>query len=124
MVSPVEQQVFSQNEGCTILFLSLICKIFKGSDVCDESIWPDIKLGDEVCGDCKILVDDMNTKYGTSAAYCQAVGRRCEPAWEEDGNSCRIKSTEDRSHNFGVYTSDAICECGDILSGIIITIYD
>merc|ERR1712165_413892 len=55
----------------------------------------------------------MDDKYGTCTAYCDAVGRTCVGAWEESGDTCSVKSTKDCSHNFGGYTSDAICECGD-----------
>ena len=37
----------------------------------------------------------------------------CTGAWEEKSDTCSEKSTEDCQHNFGAYTSDAICECGE-----------
>ena len=81
-------------------------------EVCDESTWPD-KDHDTVCDDCKVLVDNLDDKYGTCKAYCETVGRKCVGAWEESQDSCTILSTEDCSHNFGAYTSDAICECDE-----------
>jgi len=83
---------------------------------CDESTWPDKDNG-LVCGECKVLVDNMKDKYGTCTAYCNAVGRKCVGAWEESRDTCTVKSTEDCSHNFGAHTSDAICECGDQKGG-------
>ena len=84
---------------------------------CDESTWPDKDHG-LVCGECKVLVDNMDDKYGTCTAYCNAVGRKCVSAWEESQDSCTIVSTEDCSHNFD-YTDDAICECGDNLGRLL-----
>lgn len=77
-----------------------------------ETTWPDLDNTDSVCGECKVLVDKMNTKYSTCASYCSSIGRRCTGAWEEKRDSCTVERTEDCRHNFGAYTSDAICECG------------
>lgn len=82
------------------------------SEICDESWWPDLDH-DLVCGDCKVLVDDMKTDYFTCTNYCAAVGRLCTGAWEEEHDSCVVLSTETCQHNFGNYTNDAICECLD-----------
>ena len=35
-----------------------------------------------VCGECKVLVTSMRTKYKTCSAYCSTIGRRCTGAWE------------------------------------------
>jgi len=77
-----------------------------------ETTWPDLDNTDSVCGECKVLVDKMDTKYSTCASYCSSIGRRCTGAWEEKRDSCTVERTEDCRHNFGAYTSDAICECG------------
>ena len=77
----------------------------------DEDTWLDLDHG-LVCGDCKVLVANMTTKYSTCSSYCRAIGRTCTGAWEEEDEDCRVKSTEDCQHDFGNYTSDAICECG------------
>ena len=61
----------------------------------------------------------MDDKYGTCTAYCQAVGRKCVGAWEENRNTCIVESTEDCNNNFGAYTNDAICQCGDIKGDIL-----
>ena len=60
-----------------------------------------------------MLVTNMRTKYKTCSVYCITIGRRCTGAWEEKSDSCRVESTEDCQHNFGGYTSDALCECGE-----------
>ena len=78
----------------------------------NESTWPDLDH-DLVCGDCKVLVKKMDTKYYTCASYCNTIGRKCTGAWEESSDDCTVKSIEDCQHNFGYYTSDSICECGE-----------
>ena len=77
----------------------------------NELTWPDLDH-DLVCGDCKVLVDNMDTKYFTCDSYCSAIGRKCTGAWEESSDNCTVKSIEDCQHNFN-YTSDSICECGE-----------
>ena len=77
----------------------------------NESTWPDLDH-DLVCGDCKVLVKKMDTKYYTCASYCNTIRRKCTGAWEESSDECTEKSIEDCQHNFN-YTSDAICECGE-----------
>ena len=57
---------------------------------------------------------NMKTKYFTCTSYCSTIGRKCTGAWEEWSDTCRVKSTENCHHNFGIYTSDAICECGAV----------
>lgn len=78
---------------------------------CDEHSWPDVDHG-KVCGDCKVLVTHMDTIYSSCSNYCSSLGRGCVGAWEEDHDTCGILSTEDCNHDFGSYTSDAICQCG------------
>ena len=80
--------------------------------------WPDVDHN-LVCGDCKVLVYNMDTVYSTCDAYCANIGRSCTGAWEEVDETCSIKSTEHCNHDFGAYTSDAICECG-IDGGIVV----
>ena len=91
-----------------------VLKIASGSGCTNENTWTDVK-SNLVCGTCKVLVGNMNanSNYRTCSAYCTAIGRICTGAWEENNNDCTVKSTEDCQHNFGSYTSDAICECGD-----------
>jgi len=84
-----------------------------------ELTWPDL-ANSLVCGECKVLVDNMDTKYKTCSSYCSTIGRSCTGAWEEEDGSCTEK---DCHHNFGKYTSetgfvtpggsDAICKCGE-----------
>jgi uncharacterized protein YkwD len=80
---------------------------------CDESTWPDVDHG-LVCGECKVLVDKFNKKYKTCHGYCQAVGRQCTGAWDEDSDTCKEKSGE--TCDAELATSDAICECGATLT--------
>ena len=94
-----------------------------GTGCSNELTWPDLDHG-LVCGDCKVLVDNMDTKYFTCASYCSSIGRKCTGAWEESSGSCRVKSTEDCQHNFGDYTSDAICECGEEAGAVHIVRHD
>ena len=104
--------------------------------MCDESSWPDVDQN-TVCGDCKVnlffsglssgflrkyphfciqvLVTHMNSVYHSCSNYCSTLDRTCTGAWEEDHDSCGILSTEDCDHDFGSYTSDAICECGSLI---------
>ena len=82
------------------------------ADGCDEASWPDNDLGSEVCGRCKILVTKMDLYHRTCSNYCGLLGRECVGAWEEWDDTCAVRSVEDCKHDFGSYTSDAICECG------------
>ena len=82
--------------------------LWKVQGACEEFNWFNFFISFY----CKVLVRNMNTKYQTCSSYCSAVGRDCTGAWEERNGSCAVKSTEDCHHNFGSYTSDAICECG------------
>lgn len=57
-----------------------------------------------------MLVNNMAT-YHTCSTYCLVVGRQCSGAWEEELDTCRVLSGQDCQHDFGDYTSDAICQC-------------
>merc|ERR1712088_349141 len=87
-----------------------------GTGCGDEHTWPDLD-DNLVCGECKVLVRNMKKKYNTCDSYCSNIGRTCTGAWEEKSDTCRVKRTEDCQHNFGRYTSDAICECGGVATG-------
>merc|ERR1712014_519240 len=78
-------------------------------DQCDEATWPDTDHG-LVCADCLVLVDDFDTKYGNCNTYCASVERTCTGAWEESGDSCRVKY--DMTCDQSIDSSDALCECG------------
>ena len=83
---------------------------------CDEASWPDLDH-DLVCGECKVLVDNIRD-YGTCDRYCRSLPnpRRCTGAWEEDGDSCAVESEHScdwRPRS----TSDALCECSDECTG-------
>lgn len=77
-------------------------------DPCNEESWPSIK-NDQVCGACKVLVDDFDSEYGTCDSYCERMGRQCVGAWEEHRNNCEVE--EDMTCSEARGTSDAICEC-------------
>ena len=87
---------------------------------CDEASWPDLDttLTSGICGECKVLVDVFNTKYQSSCVtYCESIGRSCVGAWEEQDDNCvelRSEGCDAPAGNWGG-TSDAICECGDML---------
>ena len=77
---------------------------------CDETAWPDKDHG-LVCGECKVLVDNMASVYGGKCdTYCAGRGKICMGAWEEDGDTCTVLRDGDCSVSFES-TSDAICEC-------------
>ena len=82
-----------------------------GTECGNELNWPDLK-DYFLCGDCKVLVDKMKTKYKTCHSYCSTIGRKCTGAWEDSSDDCKVKDTQDCEHIFD-YTSDAICECGE-----------
>lgn len=81
---------------------------------CQESNWPDLDHG-KVCGDCKVLVDNFQTSYGTCSGYCRSIGRTCTGAWDEVEDSCSelMEMTCDQKLD----SSDAICECGEADEG-------
>lgn len=82
-------------------------------DICDESTWPD-KDHNLVCGDCKVLVDRFDSFYRTCKSYCSKVGRSCAAAWEEQADDCNVK--HEMRCDETIFSSDAICQCGDELS--------
>ena len=82
----------------------------RGLGCADEESWPDRDHG-LICGECKVLVDNMRTTYGGLCDnYCQAVGKLCVGAWQEVDDTCTVKSVGSCSVSFGT-TTDAICEC-------------
>ena len=93
---------------------SVLFKILLTVECGDEHTWPDLD-DNLVCGDCRVLVTNMDTKYSTCSNYCDSIGRTCAGAWEEKSDTCNVKETEDCQHNFGAYTSDAICQCGRVI---------
>ena len=93
---------------------SVLFKILLTVECGDVHTWPDLD-DNLVCGDCRVLVTNMDTKYSTCSNYCDSIGRTCAGAWEEKRNTCNVKKTEDCQHNFGAYTSDAICQCGRVI---------
>ena len=61
----------------------------EGLQWCDEDSWPD-KDHCLVCGDCKVLVDQMQSRYGGKCDnYCAALGKECVAAWEEVDDTVR-----------------------------------
>ena len=88
----------------------LACPCVKHGGLCDESQWPDKDHG-LVCGDCKVLVDKLAVNYGGKCSnYCAALNMNCTGAWEEQDDTCRVKTTGSCDTSFGT-TSDAICKC-------------
>ena len=81
-----------------------------GAGTCDETAWHDKDHG-LVCGECKVLVDNMASKYGGKCdAYCASLGKECVQAWEENSDTCDVQREGACSVSFGS-TTDAICEC-------------
>jgi len=76
---------------------------------CQESAWPNVDHG-LVCGDCKVLVDNFDSDYGSCDAYCASFGRACTGAWEEDDETCDVLHS--MTCDGSVDSSDALCECG------------
>ena len=82
----------------------------------NEQSWPDLDHN-RVCGECKVLVNHMSSKYGGKCDnYCQSIGKRCVGAWDEKLDTCTVQSTGSCSVSFG-RTSDAICQCSPDESG-------
>ena len=82
-----------------------------GHTKCDEHLWPDVD--GHICGDCRVLVDKMRTKYrGTCDNYCTSFGSTCIGAWDDAAeDTCADMSVVGTcQHDWGE-TSDAICEC-------------
>ena len=63
----------------------------------------------------QVLVTHMDTIYSSCSNYCAFLGRECIGAWEENNDTCEILDTKDCQHDFGSYTSDAICQCGNLI---------
>ena len=75
---------------------------------CDEARWPDVTA---VCGECKALVDRIDTEYGGGCeGFCAAVGLRCAAVWEERKDTCEAKRGVGCGVSLGG-THDAICSC-------------
>merc|ERR1712048_917897 len=80
---------------------------------CREWEWPDVK-GNWVCGTCMVLVDNWDSKYRNCDGYCNYLGRGCVDAWEESGDTCKIKWADNvtcSTTSAEMDTSDAICQC-------------
>ena len=81
---------------------------------CDESSWPD-KDHCLTCGDCKVLVNNFQSRYrGSCDTYCASIGKTCVGAWEESADDCQVMFPGVCGPvAFPGYrtTSDAICEC-------------
>lgn len=96
--------------SCDVDFGITTDAICECEDLCDENSWPDVKDGN-VCADCKVLVNQMDTKYnGTCQNYCKSFGFTCVGAWEDAKNDCDVKFDSSCSVIFEG-TTDAICEC-------------
>ena len=76
---------------------------------CDTATWKDVDHGLS-CGECTVLADNMGM-YQTCSNYCEAQGRVCTEAYEEQDDNCLAREQHDCDHIFD-YTSDAICTCG------------
>jgi hypothetical protein len=98
-------------QGSTpLITMSGTLTVISGMDRCDEYTWPNKDNG-RVCGDCKVLVDNMDTAYdGLCDNYCAQMGAACVGAWEEVDDSCTVGFTGSCSVRIPD-TSDAICEC-------------
>ena len=57
---------------------------------CDEETFPD-KDHETICGECKVLVDHFDTKYGTCNGYCASLNRTCIGTWEESADTCEVE---------------------------------
>lgn len=85
--------------------------------LCDVTAFVDKKTTcEKQIGPCTVLANKMDSKYGTCKAYCSAQELSCIRAWEESNDRCNIISTHDCDHNFGSYTSDALCQCTGMIS--------
>ena len=83
---------------------------FHEAGTCDETTWPDKDHG-LVCGECKVLVNNMASTYGGKCdTYCAGLEKQCVGAWEEIGDTCVVDYDGACSVSLGG-TSDAICEC-------------
>jgi len=75
---------------------------------CDEASWPDLDH-DLVCGTCKVLVNEFDSKYRNCRGYCRSINRECVGAWEEADDDCVVEAT--MTCDTTLDSSDAICEC-------------
>ena len=93
------------------------CMHAASGDACGESTWPDLDAqpinNNGVCGACKVLVDSFDKKYGTCRKYCETIGRDCVGQWEEEADTCMVKTNDGiiRNCDYPEQSSDAICEC-------------
>lgn len=56
-------------------------------------------------------MNHMDTVHRTCDSYCQAMDCVCVGAWDDDLDTCHQLSYHNCDHDFGAYTTDAICEC-------------
>ena len=81
-----------------------------GRTTCDESEWPD-KKNDLVCGECRVLVDQLSSKYdGTCNGYCSSINRTCVGAWEANASDTCVVSHAAECYD-SLSGDGAICEC-------------
>ena len=91
---------------------------------CGEASWPslDTVWFNGVCGQCKVLVDNFDSRFNrTCANYCAHVSQvtgvtmACTGAWEDapGADSCNVLRVEDCNAPFqsDPDTTDGICEC-------------
>eukprot|EP01051_Picozoa_sp_SAG22_P008313 SAG22_NODE_626_length_8433_cov_43.291097_5_plen_836_part_00 len=96
--------------GCLLRDRASASTFPDGTACSDETSWPNLDHG-TVCGDCTVLVNNMDTLYGGLCDnYCQSIGKQCVGAWEEADDTCAIEYIGSCSTSFGD-TSDAICQC-------------
>jgi len=83
----------------------------EGTNCTGEEGWPNLDH-QTVCGDCTVLVNELDTMYGGMCGeYCRlALGRDCIGAWEDSGDSCHFEYEGSCWTSFEG-TSDAICQC-------------
>merc|ERR1711939_244175 len=91
------------------------------SKKCDERSWPDKDHG-IICGECQVLVNKFSSKYKTCDGYCNSIykpsskkGSHCVAAWEESGDSCRVKHAMVCHQT--LRSSDALCQCDPKVGG-------
>lgn len=68
-------------------------------------------------GLCKALVDFRGLDESSCTKYCESVGRECDGAYEDQSDTCNLKKMDTPlTCDSKDFSSDAICECGDVLS--------
>lgn len=77
----------------------------------NEADWPDLDH-DLVCGECLVLVNHFESRYGSCDGYCASIGRTCTNAWEERDDDCVVVYMYHLTCDQGLGLSDALCECG------------